>query len=400
MSDDYQRPDPDALLRMIKSEEAFEGKGKLTVFFGYAPGVGKTYAMLYDARQNKKEGKDIVIGFLQTHGRIETESLAEGLEAIPLKTVDYKGIKSLEMDLDTILARKPDTVIVDELAHTNTPGMKHTKRYQDVQELLDAGVNVWTTFNVQHLESLNDTVYKITGIRVHETIPDPVFLWSDEVKLIDLPVNDLLKRLTEHKVYTRDMAMEAINRFFAPYNLLSLRQLATREVSIRIDKQMFNYLKVHGVSGPWYASDRILVGLHASPFAPQIIRAAFIFASELNAELMAIHVESDQDKNFTEEEKKWLQNGTKVAAELQIRIITIKGNDISKEVARFANDNNITKIVIGKPLKHGNVRSIDRLLSATKGIDVYIFAGQGIEPSPKMDLIMKNPLNYLLRYIQ
>ena len=163
---------------------------------------------------------------------------------------------------------------------------------------------------------------------------------------------------------------------------------------------MFNYLKVHGVSGPWYASERILVGLHASPFAPQIIRAAFVFASELNAELIAVHVESDQDKNFTEEEKKWLANSTKVAAELQIRIITLKGNDISKEIARFANENNITKIVIGKPLKHGNVRSIDRLLSATKGIDVYIFAGQGVEPGPKMDLLMKSPLNYLLRHIQ
>lgn len=400
MYDEYQRPDPDALLRLIKSEEAFEGRGKLTIFFGYAPGVGKTYAMLYDARQNKKEGKDVVIGFLQTHGRIETESLAEGIETIELKTVEYKGIKTREMDLDAILARKPDTVVVDELAHTNTPGMKHAKRYQDIQELLDAGVNIWTTFNVQHLESLNDNVYRITGIRVHETIPDPVFLWSDEVKLIDLPINDLLKRLTEHKVYTRDMAMEAVNRFFAPYNLLSLRQIATREVSIRIDMQMFNYLKIHGVSGPWYASERVLVGLHASPFAPQIIRAAFIFASELNAELIAIHVESDLDKNFTEEEKKWLANSTKVAAELQIRIITIKGNDISKEIARFANENNITKIVIGKPLKHGNVRSIDRLLSATKGIDVYIFAGQGVEPGPKMDLLMKSPLNYLLRYIQ
>jgi two-component system, OmpR family, sensor histidine kinase KdpD len=358
MYDEYQRPDPDALLRLIKSDEAFEGKGKLTIFFGYAPGVGKTYAMLYDARQNKKEGKDIIIGFLQTHGRIETESLAEGIETIELKTVEYKGIKTREMDLDAILTRKPDTVVVDEMAHTNTPGMKHAKRYQDIQELLDAGVNVWTTFNVQHLESLNDNVYKITGIRVHETIPDPVFLWSDEVKLIDLPINDLLKRLTEHKIYTRDMAMEAVNRFFAPYNLLSLRQLATREVSIRIDMQMFNYLKVHGVSGPWYASERILVGLHASPFAPQIIRAAFIFASELNAELIAIHVESDLDKNFTEEEKKWLANSTKVAAELQIRIITIKGNDISKEIARFANENSITKIVIGKPLKHGDRKSV------------------------------------------
>jgi two-component system sensor histidine kinase KdpD len=195
------------------------------------------------------------------------------------------------------------------------------------------------------------------------------------------------------------MAREAISRFFSPYNLLGLRQLAMREVSIRFDKQMFAYLKEHGLSGPWYASDRFLVGLHASPYAPQIIRAAFIFASELNAELIAIHVESDMDRNFTDDERKWLQNAREVTEKLQVRIVNVKGHDISKEIARFANENNITKIVIGKPLRHGNVRSIDRLLSATKGIDVYIFAGQGLEPSPRFDRLSKNPLNYVLRLI-
>lgn len=397
--EEYRRPDPEELLKLIKAEESEGTKGKLTVYFGFAPGVGKTYSMLSDARLGKQEGRDIVIGYLQTHGRKETESLAEGIETVPLITVDYKGIKSPELNVEEILARRPDTVIVDELAHTNPPGMKYAKRYQDVRDILDAGINVWTTFNVQHLESLNDIIYKITGIRVRETIPDPVFQGSDEVKLIDLPIADLLKRLKEGKVYTHDMAREAINQFFGPRNLLGLRQLALRQVAIRIDKQMFRYLKEHGVSGPWYASERVLVGLHASPYAPQIIRSAFVLSSELVAELIAVHVVSDQDKRFTAEEKKWLKDATDVAERLQIKIVNIQGNDISKEVAKYASENNITKIVIGKPLRHGNVRSIDRLLSLTRGIDVYIFAGQGIEPSPRMEYLLKNPLNYLLKFI-
>ncbi|HTX44155.1 MAG TPA: sensor histidine kinase KdpD, partial [Methanocella sp.] len=289
--EEYKRPDPEELLKLINKEESDNTKGKLTVYFGYAPGVGKTYSMLSDTRQGRQEGRDIVIGYLQTHGRKETESLAEGIETIPLITVDYKGIKSSELNVEGILARKPETVIVDELAHTNPPGMKHAKRYQDVRDILDAGINVWTTFNVQHLESLNDIVYKVTGIRVRETIPDPVFQGSDEVKLIDLPIPDLLKRLKEGKVYTHDMARDAINQFFGPRNLLGLRQLALRQVAIRIDTQMFRYLKEHGVSGPWYASERVLVGLHASPYATQIIRSAFVLSSEIVGELIAVHVE-------------------------------------------------------------------------------------------------------------
>jgi two-component system, OmpR family, sensor histidine kinase KdpD len=399
MTDEYQRPNPDELLRMIKSEESSDTRGKLTVYFGYAPGVGKTFSMLTDARIARQEGRDIVLGFVQTHGRKETESLVEGLEAVPVLRVDYKGLVSMELNVKAVLERNPETVIIDELAHTNPPGMEHLKRYQDVQQILDAGINVWTTFNVQHLESLNDIILKITGIRVHETIPDPIFQGSDEVKLIDLPIQDLLKRLKEGKVYTSDMAREAIAKFFGSQNLLGLRQLALRQVAIRIDKQMFKYLKLHGVSGPWYASERVLVGLHASPYAPQILRSAFVLSSELVAELIAVHVESDQDKKFTPEEEKWLKDAIDVANRLQIKIVYLRGNDISVEIAKFAMENSITKIVIGKPLRHGNVRSIDRLLSLTRGIDVYIFAGQGIEPSPRADLLFKNPLNYVLKYI-
>jgi two-component system sensor histidine kinase KdpD len=400
MIPEYRRPDPDELLKLITAEEERENRGKLTIYFGYAPGIGKTYSMLTDAQALRKEGKDVVIGWLQTHGRKETESLAEGLASVPTRSIHYSGIALTEMDLEAILARKPEIVLVDELAHTNAPGMKHQKRYQDVEEILDAGINVYTTFNVQHLESLSDVVAKISGVAVRESIPDPVFLSSDEVKLIDLPVDELLKRLKEGKVYTRDMAQEAVNRFFEPYTLLGLRQLATREVSIRLDHRIFRYLKEHGMTGPWYASERVLVGLHASPYAAQIIRAAFRLSSEINADLIAVHVVSDQDRRFSDEEKAWLRKAVDVARVLQVKIVDLKGNDISAEIARFANENNVTKILIGKPLRHGNIRPIDRLLLLTSGIDVYIYAGQGKEPSPKADEMFKNPVNQLLKYFK
>lgn len=400
MIPEYRRPDPDELLKLITAEEAREHRGKLTIYFGYAPGIGKTFSMLTDAQALRKEGKDVVIGWLQTHGRKETESLAEGLAFVPNLDVEYSGIHLKEMDLAAILGRKPEIVLVDELAHTNAPGMKHQKRYQDVEEILDAGINVYTTFNVQHLESLSDVVAKISGVAVRETIPDPVFLSSDEVKLIDLPVDELLKRLKEGKVYTRDMAQEAVNRFFEPYTLLGLRQLATREVSIRLDHRIFRYLKEHGMTGPWYASERVLVGLHASPYAVQIVRAAFRLSSEINADLIAVHVVSDQDRRFSDEERAWLQKAVDVARVLQVKIVELKGNDVSAEIARFANENNVTKIIIGKPLRHGNIRPIDRLLLLTSGIDVYIYAGQGKEPSPKADEMFKNPVNQLLKYFK
>lgn len=400
MAGEYQRPDPDELLRRIAGDERDTGRGSLTIYFGYAPGVGKTYSMLYDARISAHEGKDIVIGFVQTHGRKETESLMEGLERIPTKPVEYSGLTVHEMDLDGILKRKPDTVLVDELAHTNMPGMKNKKRYQDVQQILDAGINVNTTLNVQHLESLNDIILKLTGIHMRETIPDPVFQWSDEVKLIDVPIYDLFKRLKEGKVYTRDMAQEAIHKFFGHQNLLGLRQLALRQVAIRIDKQMFSYMKKHEMSGPWYASERVLVGLHASPYATQIIRSAFLLSSEINAELIAIHVVSGMDRKFTDEERAWMEKALKLAETLQVRTVSVNGEDISAEIAKFANDNNITKIVIGKPLRHGNLRSIDRMLKLTSGIDVYIFAGQGEELFKKAGSSYRSPLNHILKYIR
>ena len=217
------RPEPESLLEIARQEETAKKRGKLTVYFGAAPGVGKTYSMLSDARVRKKEGIDVVVGYAETHGRAETEILLEGLEIVPLVVTDYKGVRLSEMDLDGVLARRPKIVLVDELAHTNAPTSRNAKRYQDVEELLNAGIDVYSTLNVQHLESQNDIVFRITGVRVSETIPDTFFQLADEIKLVDLPFEELLKRLKEGKVYAKDMAENAVNRLFKPANLLSLR---------------------------------------------------------------------------------------------------------------------------------------------------------------------------------
>ena len=252
-----QRPEPESLLEIAQQEETAKKRGKLTIYFGAAPGVGKTYSMLSDARIRKKEGIDIVVGYVETHGRAETETLLEGLEIIPLIVTDYKGVKLAEMDLERILERRPRIVLVDELAHTNAPNSRHAKRYQDAEELLNAGIDVYSTLNVQHLESQNDTVFRITGIRVSETIPDTFFQLANEIKLVDLTFEELLKRLKEGKVYAKDMAENAVRRFFKPGNLLALREMSLRLVAGSVDDKMLQYMRVHAIAGPWSATERI-----------------------------------------------------------------------------------------------------------------------------------------------
>ncbi|MGE5892943.1 MAG: sensor histidine kinase KdpD, partial [bacterium] len=233
---EYQRPSPEALLELAKAEEK-KNRGKLTIYFGAAPGVGKTYTMLLDAHQQKQEGSDVVVGYVETHGRPETDALLEGIEILPPLIVKYKGMLLKEVDLAKVLARKPNLVLVDELAHTDAPGLRNAKRYQDIEEILNAGIDVYTTMNVQHIESLNDIIHQITDIRVHETVPDTAFEAADEIKLVDLPPEELLKRLHEGKVYVKDMARSAVKKFFRPGNLLALRQLALRTVAGSVDEK-------------------------------------------------------------------------------------------------------------------------------------------------------------------
>ncbi|VVB92121.1 Osmosensitive K+ channel His kinase sensor domain protein [uncultured archaeon] len=391
------RPEPESLLEIARQEETAKKRGKLTVYFGAAPGVGKTYSMLSDARVRKKEGIDVVVGYAETHGRAETESLLEGLEIIPLRVTEYKGVRLSEMDLDAVLARRPKIVLVDELAHTNAPNSRHSKRYQDVEELLNAGIDVYSTLNVQHLESLNDIVFRITGVRVSETIPDTFFQLADEIKLVDLPFEELLKRLKEGKVYAKDMAENAVKRFFKPGNLLALREMSLRLVAGNVDEKMLQYMRAHAIAGPWSATERVLVGVLASPYAEQLVRSAFRIASELNAEWIAIYVETAKHAQLSEKEQEWLKNALDLAEKLGGHVVWIKGDDVAEEIARYAQSHNVTKIVMGKPRRFGLYPSLARkIMVRTRDIDIFLFAGKSEQPVPSKKIGIIKPLNYII----
>ncbi|VVB86568.1 Osmosensitive K+ channel His kinase sensor domain protein [uncultured archaeon] len=392
-----KRPEPESLLEIARQEETAKKSVKLTIYFGAAPGGGKTYSMLYDARMRKQEGIDVVIGYVETHGRSETEALLKGLETIPLVRTEYKGVRLSEMDLDAVLARRPGIVLVDELAHTNAPNSRHGKRYQDVEELLNAGIDVYSTLNVQHLESLNDIVFRITGIRVSETIPDTFFQLADEIKLVDLPFEELLKRLKEGKVYAKDMAENAVKRFFKPGNLLALREMSLRLVAGSVDEKMLLYMRAHAIAGPWSATERVLVGVLASPYAEQLVRSAFRIASDLSAEWVALYVETASHTQLSDKEQEWLKNALDLAEKLGARVVWTKGDDVAEEIARYAQGHNVTKIVIGKPRRFGLFPTLARkILVRTRDIDVFLFAGKSEQPVPKKKIGIINPLNYVM----
>jgi two-component system sensor histidine kinase KdpD len=392
-----KRPEPETLLEIARQEEAAKKRGKLTIYFGAAPGVGKTYSMLSDARMRKQEGIDVVVGYAETHGRAETETLLEGLETIPLVVTEYKGMQLAEMNLDGVLKRRPKIVLVDELAHTNAPNSRHAKRYQDAEELLNAGIDVYSTLNVQHLESLNDVVFRITGVRVSETIPDTFFQLANEIKLVDLPFEELLKRLKEGKVYAKDMAENAVKNFFQPGNLLALREMSLRLVAGSVDEKMLQYMRANAIGGPWSATERILVGVLASPYAEQLVRSAFRLASEMNAEWVALYVETAKHAQASDKEQEWLKNAMDLAEKLGARVVWIKGDDVAEEIARYAQSHNVTKIVMGKPRRFGLFPSLARqIMVRTKDIDVFLFAGKGERPLPGKKIGITSPLNYVI----
>src|SRR5262245_4754713 len=292
MDDDRDnRPDPDALLASVKAEETRARRGRLKIFFGAAPGVGKTYAMLQEARRAHADGEDVVIGVVETHGRPETEALVAGLPILARRIVHHRGVQLTELDLDAALARKPARIVVDELAHTNAPGSKHVKRWQDVLELLDAGIDVHTTVNVQHIESLSDVIQQITGVRVRESVPDVLIERADEIELVDISPDELLERLAEGKVYVPEQAQRAVQNFFQKGNLLALRELALRRTAARVDAEVLAYKKQHGISSPWPAAERFLVCVGPSPGSERLIRATKRIAEGLHAEWTAAHVE-------------------------------------------------------------------------------------------------------------
>jgi two-component system sensor histidine kinase KdpD len=379
------RPNPDELLARVRQEEVKKARGKLKIFLGAAPGVGKTYAMLEAAQQQKAEGVDIVAGIVETHGRAETEALLIGLEQIPPRLVPYHGTTLREFDIDAALARHPTLILIDELAHTNAPGLLHPKRWQYVEELLDAGINVYTTLNVQHLESLNDIVAQITGIVVHETIPDWIAERADEVELIDLPPDDLLRRLREGKVYVPPQAQQAISNYFRKGNLIALRELALRRTAVRVDSQMRGYMRDHAIPGPWPASERLLVCLNANPLAERLVRNTRHLADELRAEWFALYVETPEDAHLSQAQRDQLARSLHLAEELGAKVLSLPGHAKTSIILETAQTHNITKIIAGRPLRprwqellRGSV--VDDLIRQSGNIDIYVVTG---EPDPQ-----------------
>ena len=314
-----QRPSPDALLRQATSE----GKGRLKIFLGAAPGVGKTFKMLSAAQAARGEGIDVVVGIVETHGREETRVLLDGLELVPRRRVDYKDHALEEMDLDAILARRPTLVLVDELAHTNAPGSRHPKRYLDVEELLAAGIDVYTTLNIQHVESLNDVVAQITQIRVRETVPDGILDRADDIEVVDLSPDDLIERLREGKVYVPAEAERALRNYFKPGNLTALRELALRRTAQRVDEQMVTYMRAHAISGPWAAGDRVLVGIGEDRASLGLVRYTKRIADRLHAPWTALFIETARHHRLDEAARDRVADALRLAERLGGQAVTL-----------------------------------------------------------------------------
>ena len=369
------RPNPDEILRTILKEEEKVRKGNLRVFLGMCAGSGKTYAMLKAAHQAKSEGIDIVAGYVETHGRAETEQLLEGLELIPRLRRNYRDVVLEEMDIDAILARKPALVLVDELAHSNVPESRHVKRYQDVEELLNRGINVYTTLNVQHLESRTETVTEITGVRIHETVPDS-FLQTANIDLIDISPDELLKRMSEGKVYVPDKARNAISNFFRKGNLHALREIALRFTAERVDIDLLDYMHAKNILSTWKTTEKLLVAVGPSPASQRLIRWTRRMAYNLGAQWIAVSI--DLGETLSNKTREALIKNQELARELGAKIIQVTDNDVVTGLLKVAIQYNVTQIVIGKTNEHplrnflngGSI--VDRLLKNSENIDIYV----------------------------
>ncbi|MDQ8727724.1 sensor histidine kinase KdpD [Bradyrhizobium sp. LHD-71] len=387
---DTSRPSPDALLEAARREEG--RVGKLKIFVGAAPGVGKTYEMLQQARARRKDGYDVVVGVVETHGRKETEALLEGLDVIPRRSVSYRGQALDEMDLDAIIARRPQIVLVDELAHTNAAGSRHPKRYLDVEEILSCGIDVYTTVNIQHIESLNDVVAQITHVRVRETLPDRIFNRADAVELVDLTPDDLIQRLKDGKVYVPRQAERALQHFFSPANLTALRELALRRTADRVDEQLLVEMQAGAIAGPWAAGERILVCINEDVRAAGLVRYTKRLSDRLHAPFVALSIETRRTLQLSEQERDRIADTLRLAEALGGEAVTIPGagRTIADDLIDYAQSNNVTQIVIGKSsrsrwfeLLHGSV--VHDLVRKAGHISVHVIAGADItgEPMPK-----------------
>jgi two-component system sensor histidine kinase KdpD len=398
MPERESRPSPEALL----DAAAREGRGRLKIFLGAAPGVGKTYEMLQSAQAKRRDGVDVVIGIVETHGRRETEALLSGLETVARKEVDYKSHRLAEMDIDAILKRRPELVLVDELAHSNAPGSRHPKRYLDVEELIAAGIDVFTTLNIQHVESLNDVVARITRIRVRETVPDSILDRADDIEVVDLAPDDLIRRLQEGKVYVPHQAERAVRHYFQPGNLTALRELALRRTAQRVDDQLLSHMRAHAIAGPWAAGDRVLVCVSEAINTPSLIRYARRAADRFHAPWTAIYVETARTQRLNEAEHDRIADYLRLAERLGASTITIPGGKVADEVVAYAEANNITQIVIGKSNRsrwfemiHGSV--VHDLVRKTGPISVHVISAEADETpaKPVLTRAQPQPLNVL-----
>lgn len=382
MSD--ERPNPDSLLARVTAAEAADHRGRLKIFFGMAPGVGKTYAMLEAARKAASEGVDLVVGYLEPHARPETYALLMGLDLVPRRLVEYRGKMIEEFNLEATLARKPEVVVVDELAHTNAPGSIHPKRWQDVEDLLAAGISVYTTINVQHLESLNDVVAQVTSIPVRETVPDRIFENADEVELVDISPDDLITRLREGKVYVSEQAARALESFFRKGNLIALRELALRKTADRVGAEAVDYRQMHEVNRIWPTSDRLLVCVGPSPMSARLIRATRRMAASLRSPWIALHVELDTQHHLSPADQQRLDANLKLAEELGATVATVPGHSFAPTVINYCRRQNVTRIIAGKPL-HARWRDwwrgslVSELIRESGDVDVYVISGDASE---------------------
>lgn len=385
-----QRPNPEELLKRVLEEEQQNLRGKLKIYFGAAPGVGKTYTMLKDAVDQRSQGQDVIIGIIESHGRKEIERLCNDFEILPRLPVDYHGTKLLEFDLNAAIKRNPSIILVDEMAHTNPPSLRHAKRWQDIKEVLDCGIDVYTTLNVQHIESLNDIVAQIIGTNIRETVPDSVFDMADTVEIVDLPPDDLLRRLREGKVYFPARAEIAAENFFRKGNLIALRDLALRVTAEHVETEVFLYRHGRGIQRIWPTTEKILVCVGPETETMKVIRTARRLATSLQSEWIAVHVDASWVRLSKEERQSVIQN-LRFAERLGAETKILAGSNIVNEIFAFAREQNITKILVGKKIrprwKSWFVRSLaDEIVRSSEEIDVYIITG-AFEPSKKIQSV-------------
>jgi two-component system, OmpR family, sensor histidine kinase KdpD len=370
-----KRTSPEEALK----EYTRQGRGRLKIFIGYAPGVGKTYSMLNEANRRLNRGQDIVIGYVESHERDETDKQISDLEIIPRKTIYYNGVEMYEMDTDAVIVRNPQTVLVDELAHTNVPGSKNKKRYEDVEEILTCGINVITTLNIQHLESLNDVIRQITGVTVRETIPDHIVQNADEVVVVDITPDALQNRLKRGNVYKSDKVEHALKNFFRKGNLNALREIALRQTAEEVDEELTEYMKEHGINENWQTVERVMVCISSSPSAKKLIRRGARIAKRYKCEWLVVSVDCTNRfaPRMTPRHREMLDAHFKLAKQLGAEILTLTGKSVSGELSKFAHDRHITQIIIGHAtrskyqiLLRGS--TVTKLLRHTKNIEVHV----------------------------